>query len=432
MVRHLLSLASISFLAVLKTVSFAQSVNDPIVLEAPNSIAESDGTTVPLIGFRSASSSLIDGKMINAANNGHLPADAYFVPENTLVKAWLKDEKFAEAAAAALKTSPQDLHAKSTLTIEQLERAGIEVQKFDWTPIESGFKSVKPFPINSLANGQVSSIDSSALIGMTASGAIDVSKTYDIKFNGTDVKIIGFSNKAPGNLFQTYTDVADLQNQSFTNPTTDWNKVQDLINSASIEYPIDIRKSITFQLGSVTFGKPRLKTAKEAKFVLDQNLTRTNDVYLVTFAFTLYNLPNGKIDELSFRIDCGSDCTAWALEPMKVVSESQVSETAKTPSVSIEGFSVGEMFGRTVNYKSLKPQIVAFGVQEGRFSWSIRDAAIETGSHIFAAAIGVPKGTKAIKLSKSLAARMSPNFIFFSEGGWLSTSDIDDSMQLLP
>ena len=91
---------------------------------------------------------------------------------------------------------------------------------------------------------------------------------------------------------------------------------------------------------------------------------------------------------------------------------------------------IGEFFKVSILSKSLRPQVIAYGLQEDRFSWSLKDDAIGSGSLIFAAALGVPKGTKNLKMQQYIAVKTTGGLI--TEGGWASTDKAIDILELYP
>jgi hypothetical protein len=419
--------ALVSFLLVSGSSVFpawAEDRLDAIVIDEPSPLARTADNTLPLIGFRSAFPVLLDRRLVDKP--GDVSEEAYFVPETVLIKAWMQDAKFSAAVASVSKAAPT-----ASASIKQLKEAGIEIEKFEWLPIGGDASSIRPISFEGtkvIANE--GKIDSSAIIAMTAAGMIDLTKTYDAGYSKDQIKAVGFDAKFSNDVFKTYAGASSLSGQSFSSPTYDWGKTKNLVELANIEYPIDVRKTLTFNLGNVTFGRPRLVTAKEAQFKLDKTLAASSDVYFAKFAFTAYDIPEKSIEELSFRISCGKACVAWELAPLRVMAGEEKEDTLKTPTISIKGVEVGEMFSRTIKYTTLRPQILAYGVQEDQFSWSIKDAAIENGSHVFVAAIGVPKGTKEIRFERSIAAKTAVGWL--SEGGWVSTATASEMVQLKP
>jgi hypothetical protein len=195
-----------------------------------------------------------------------------------------------------------------------------------------------------------------------------------------------------------------------------------------MKHSIDPFKSLQFALGDASFGASRVRSSREARFNVDQQISRENDVYLIEFAFTLYDLPVEQLDEISFRLACPDVCRAWELAPLRVGREESKQITIKTPEISVNGFSVGEFFGQTIAYKVLKPQIVAYGVREDEFSWSLKEDAMSTGSFIFLAAVGVPKGTKNLEIKKYIVARTKESIL--AEGRIVSTDPIVEKIDL--
>jgi hypothetical protein len=401
-------------------VSLSDESTGAIVIDEPQLVKKELGTSLPIVGFRSVSSSFVARKFVE--KQGDELEEGVFIPESLMVKAWLKDEKFAAAV---------DAKDVSEITIEKLMASGIDVSKFEWTPIKNNLASVQGMVLDEkdTFNGG-GKVDSSAIIAMTSAGMFDLTNKYETVFEKPNVYAVGFKAEYSKDIFKTYEEAAKFQDFPLSNPGTNWTAASKLINYASARYPIDVEKALTVELGNATFGKLRIQSAREAGFEVDGRIAKKNDIYLVEFAVTLYDLPTDSIDELSFRVDCVNVCTAWELAPMRVVVADENTTTLNTPSVTFKDITVGEFFKKTVTYKTLRPQIIAFGLREDRFSWSLKDAAIGTGSYIFLAALGVPRGTKSFDIQRSIAVKTTDGFV--TEGGWASTDKMVESVSLAP
>lgn len=401
-------------------ISLSGESTNVIVIEEPQLVKKEIGTSLPIVGFRSVSSSFVARKFVE--KQGDELEEGVFIPESLIVKAWLKDKKFAEAVNA------KDV---SEITIEKLKASGIDVSKFEWTPIKNDLASVQGIVLDEkdtfIGAGKV---DSSAIIAMTSAGMFDLTNKYETVFEKPTAYAVGFKAEYSRDIFKTYEVAAKFQDFPLSDPTTNWAAASKLIKAASAQYPIDFEKALTVELGNATFGKLRIQSAREAGFEVDSRIAKKNDIYLVEFAVTLYDLPTGSIDELSFRVDCVNVCIAWELAPMRVVVADENTTTVNTPSVTFKDVTVGEFFKKTVTYKTLRPQIIAFGLREDSFSWSLKDAAIGTGSYVFLAALGVPKGTKNFTVQRSIAVKTTDGFV--TEGGWASTDKMAESVSLVP
>ena len=358
--RAIAGLIFFSALTSLVNVSYSEETRKVIYLEESDSIERNTSNTLPIVGFRSASSSFIAGKFIE--KQGNATDEEFFVPESVLVKAWMQDKKFAEAVRAA---------GSSPHSIEQIRANGIDVENFDWSPIENNYASVKSIVIDGMSeHSQINKIDSAAIIGMTSAGLLDLSNKYNTFDKNRDGFALGFTPKYSKQIYKTYTAAAEYQDYPLSNTKAEWITPVGLVKKVGAQYPIDLQKALMVDLGNATFGKLRIQSAKEAGFTVDERLAKNNDIYLFKFAVTLYDLPLGSVDELSFRVDCSSICTAWELAPMRVVAIDEKTTTANTPITKIEGVEIGEFFRVSIVSKILRPQIIAYGLQEDRFSWS--------------------------------------------------------------
>jgi hypothetical protein len=415
------AIKGIAFLAVLvsSTVAAKAEQTAPVILlEEAVSIDRNSAPTLPIVGFRSASSSFITRKFIEKPGNPL--EEEFFVPESVLVKAWMQDSKFAEVVKAT---------GSSPNSIEQIRANGIDVEKFDWAPIENNSASVKAIVIDGKSEfSDVNKVDSAAIIAMTSAGLLDLSHKYNTVYDSKDQFALGFSPKYSKEIFNTYTAAAKYQGYPLSNTTAEWVTPNEVFKSAGAQYPFDLKKALTVDLGNATFGKSRIQSAKEAGFKVDERIAKSNDIYLFKFAVTLHDLPSGSVDEISFRVDCSDVCTAWELAPMRVTVVDEKTKSLNTPTVKIEGVEIGEFFRVSIVSKNLRPQIIAYGLQEDRFSWSLRDEAIGSGSFIFAAALGVPKGTKNFTLQRSVAVKTVGAWV--TEGNWASTENMSETLQL--
>ena len=388
------------------SIARSDDTSSPIVVEDPQPLQKLSRSTLPIVGFRAASSSFVDRKFVEKP--GDIFEEAIFVPEKVVVKAWLQDKKFADL-----------FYAKnlSALSIDEIKNSGIDISKFEWTPIEHNYASVQPMLISAVgAANDVSKIDSSLIIAMTSEGLLDLSNKYATVLGEQGAYAIGFNKAYAKGIFETYEVAAKYQYYPLSDPKVDWTVPGKLMEVASAQFPIvDFKKTLTFEVGNATFGELRVQSAREAGFQVDKRIAKANDVYLVEFAVTLYDLPTSDIDEVSFRVDCAKICTAWELAPMRVVAVDENTTSVNTPAVTFKDLTVGEFFKKTVTFKTLRPQIIAFGLREDKFSWSLKEDAVSTGSYVFLAALGVPKGTKNFEVRRSIAVRASDGLI--TEGG---------------
>jgi len=174
---------------------------------------------------------------------------------------------------------------------------------------------------------------------------------------------------------------------------------------------------------NVTFGEPYVETSGEAKLNLPKHISEKFDVYLLHLAMTWRELPSYQINELNCSIILPNDEIALALLPLRYGIE--INETTRSelsPGVEVDGLKVeiGELYWRDISFTYLKPTIQAYGLQESRFSWSMRDQAVQPGAEEFLCAVGVPKHLKQLELIMSASAHWSAAF---GIAGGIETTD---------
>jgi hypothetical protein len=137
---------------------------------------------------------------------------------------------------------------------------------------------------------------------------------------------------------------------------------------------------------------------------------------------TWRELPH-QLDELSYSVILPNDAIALALMPLRYGIEiSERTKSQLSPSIEFEGAKVelGELYGRDISFTYLKPTIQAYGLQENRFSWSMRDQAVQPGAEQFLCAVGVPKHSTQLNLIMSASAHWSGAF---AVAGGIETTD---------
>jgi len=115
--------------------------------------------------------------------------------------------------------------------------------------------------------------------------------------------------------------------------------------------------------------------------------------------------------------------TALELIPIRFGTAQTVKTETKTPDIKVEtpsgSISLGEFYGTTVEYKTLRPSVLADGLQQSKFGWILLDEMIDQGTKRFAAIIGIPKGTK--KITVQLVATLKTNALFGLKNNVAST-----------
>lgn len=384
------------------------------------------GPKFPITGLRQAAASFVNAKLITDDND--TDQFALYIPEKVVVAAWMQDQKFA---------SKLNVNGNfETLSVSEIAKKGIDIKKIDWLPITQSPKSVRPIELKTLlalsknVESDTTTVDAGAIIAMTKAGQIDFSKPYHKSDTGSDQAVFKVAKSFADAVPATFGTAKKFQDYVLSDPMHDWLDAGSKIHMASSKFRFENAKELYVTVGSATFGVVRTQSAKEVGFQVDQQIAAKSDTYLFRFAVTFYDLPTDQIDEISFRVRCKSECTAWELAPMRVVSIDEKNTTANTPKVGFEGIEVGEMFKQQIMSQTIKPQIIAYGLHESEFSWSLKDQAIQTGSYVFAAAVSVPKATKRLELDRLVAIK-TKSFLGIVEGDWASTAKDTEPVVLL-
>lgn len=176
----------------------------------------------------------------------------------------------------------------------------------------------------------------------------------------------------------------------------------DIVNDGLLHlaaYPMLLDAS-KIKFSSVSMGKILSFPAAEKDLKLEPSLSRRYDVYWIEFPLTLRDLQLDSVSEVGFHIILPEDSIALQLIPTRFGTEVAVTENLSSPEITAESggmsLTVGEFWGRTVEYTLLKPTIVATGIRDSKFSWFLSGNALGTGSYIFVGIIGVPKGKTTI------------------------------------
>ena len=130
------------------------------------------------------------------------------------------------------------------------------------------------------------------------------------------------------------------------------------------------------------------------------SINKLFDVYWIDFAVSDAELKKDTAAEFRFTVNAPDNIIALELIPIRFGSEQAVKTEKKSPEIKVEtsvgSISLGEFYGTTVEYKTLRPSILADGLQQSKFGWILLDEMIDQGTKRFAAIMGAPKGTRQI------------------------------------
>jgi len=192
-----------------------------------------------------------------------------------------------------------------------------------------------------------------------------------------------------------------------------------------------VASSTLVQLGGIRFGIPIAYTARDKKLVLEPSVAKNYDVYWLEFAISPGEEAIRTVSDLFFLVTLQNSSTiALELVPLRYGGEQAVTEKFGTPEVSIEGkVTVGQIYEQTIEYKQLKPTILATGLHDAQFGWRLMDQMVDTSSKRLIAIVRVPKGTRELPLTMAVSGTIKQWYSFQSHNG---TTDPQWSMLKLP
>lgn len=190
---------------------------------------------------------------------------------------------------------------------------------------------------------------------------------------------------------------------------------------ASMPYLNEVSR---FLAGQVTFGKPVVYTAAEKKLVLPSSLTASGEVYWIELAVSFREVEIAKFERFTFSVTAQAGIIAVELIPLRFEKGVETKRTVASPDIKIKygegAVEIGRVFEQQIVYTSLKPTIVAGGLQESDFSWSMMDDAMQPGARRFVAVIQVPKGRRSVSLQ--LQGSGTLKWKLFAQGGIVATN----------
>ena len=248
--------------------------------------------------------------------------------------------------------------------------------------------------------------------------------TYTTHVGGKEVECIKADPTAFASFADSYCALAEAEGMEPTHAQHSFEYASDIMAS----YPL-LREAAEFEAGQVSFGKPVIFSSNEKKLVIPESITSKGDVYWTTLALSFYDIEINDIEELIFVVTAPPEIFALELIPLRFDKEMNVTRIISSPEIKVKfGANVvelGKVYEQQVVYKSLKPTIVAYGLQENKFSWSMVDEAIQLGSKRFVALIQVPKGRESLTLELQASAKTKPGWI--AQGNIIATGSDEGS-----
>ena len=185
------------------------------------------------------------------------------------------------------------------------------------------------------------------------------------------------------------------------------------------QYPL-LSKATEFIAGQVSFGMPKVFTRTEKKLEVPISLLNGADVYWIEFAVSFRDLDASQMEELTFGVITPEDTIALELIPLRHEKEMTTKTTKSSPDLDVSaggfGVKVGKVYEQEVVFKTMMPTVLAEGLQEHSFSWSLRDEAVQKGSKRFIGVLQVPKGRRTMSMQLQAGGK--------TKGPWYASGDI--------
>ena len=176
------------------------------------------------------------------------------------------------------------------------------------------------------------------------------------------------------------------------------------------------------ELGNVDVGRPYIFPAKEKNMTIEPSILRQFDVYWLQFAINPREDLRDKVDEISFVVALRTkDSEALALLPLRFGDEQKHTQRTNVPEIDIKapsgaGVKIGQIYGQEIEFKSLKPSIVATGLQSPNFSWTLYNEMVDMSAKRLVAIIGIPKKTMKIAFDLIVSAKAKPAIRWIKRG----------------
>lgn len=215
-------------------------------------------------------------------------------------------------------------------------------------------------------------------------------KTYKAKYFGEQKQMVVIDRAASWDFYHAYRKLKNIPNFKAQMKHIEFASVRKDLS----KYPYLDRNS-KLSIANISYGRPIIYTAEEKGLRLPYSLSRDSDVYWVEFAISLHTPTANSFDEIVFNVRMLKAAIALDLLPWEYGVRKKIKEKTALPSVKFKlsglMIEIGEFYRRSVAFEMLKPVIIATGLQENRFSWILRDEAVDVGSKRFVAIISVPK-----------------------------------------
>lgn len=332
-----------------------------------------------------------------------------------------------EFAASTIREYAANTVGYSGAYTESLFRVSQEINKFQY--VEAGFRSWEPSVMSVslpwVKDGFISHqpVDTAMVAALISENIVNSGiAVFDNELGGVKRQLLVVDFETTKQLMTAYTEISAVMSAE---PVLVTSSIQ--LAESQIAQLGTIQSAAVLKFGPVSYGIPIVYTADEKDLSVPSSVTSQFDVHWIEFAISLREINASEYEQIEYVVQLPPDSYALALVPLNHGVELETQDRIAVPSTSVTvgdaGISVGEVFSRTVEYKTLKPTITAVGLQESHFYWRMRDEALNSGSVRVVAVVATPRGTDSITTIMSANLRF-PSILGLVQGSVASTQPI--------
>jgi hypothetical protein len=251
--------------------------------------------------------------------------------------------------------------------------------------------------------------DATTITNFVSTGVINTSDVTLRRYGDKNIETVRLNKDYAPILSHLYEYLGMARSQPIPNVAPWLVSLQDDVRQYT-----PLQESLLQSIGEITFGIPIVYSASEKGLAIPESLRKKYDVYWVDFAVTFRGMNPKGLAEMVVNYALPEGSVAIEIVPLEYGVDESHQESVNAPDVGIDyggaKITVGEFFKTTVSYKYLRPTVIGYGLGQRTFSWQLEDEAIRSGSHRFAAIIGVPKNTHEVDIAMSGHVRLRQSF----------------------
>jgi hypothetical protein len=175
-------------------------------------------------------------------------------------------------------------------------------------------------------------------------------------------------------------------------PPLQASKLLGLARSRFLTYPLLASKA-EIQLGNIVFGRVQVFPPSPITSI-SVPLAREK-VFVLVFAVSIGGMGTDSLESMDFQVSAPPDVVALDLMPLQL-------DGASRPSSLLD-------YGVRLA-SSLKPVVIASGLQENEFGWKLSKEALQSGTKRFAALLAMPPTRETATVSLQIVVRTQNTF----------------------